>query len=303
METTERIFFENGIFENVLEEILKAQKIHPGKNFYIQPYSDKLISGLKKYLPGAGYTWRLYASITRDLTNAHYTAEIIDWEYKPDIEFERLAQLNEYIQLHQKGEECIYPIKNGKLCANLISIRNLQKLENPIPVNRFYKISNGTPLKVRTRSGNWSYVTLATEKDDYDHILKSYLDADFGKKVKESSRLSHDARKQRLEVAEQTPTKIHVVTNSYKRNPDVVAEVLYIAKGKCGLCQQNAPFNKTDGSPYLEVHHWTPLSEEGKDTVENAVALCPNCHKEAHLGLDKEFIEINHKRLVAVNTL
>jgi predicted HNH restriction endonuclease len=297
METTERIFFENGIYEDVLEEILKAQKNHSDKTFYIQPYSDRLISGLKKYLPSAGHKWRLYASITRDLTNAHYTAEIIDWEYKPDIKVERLNLLNQYIQLHQPGEKSIYQTQlSGKLCANLISIKNLQKLENPIPVNRFYKISDGTPLKVRTRSGNWSYVTLMTEKDDHDYILESYLAADFEKKVKESSRLSHKTRNQRLEAAEKTPTKIHVVTNSYKRNPDVVAEALFIANGKCGLCKQDAPFKKTDASPYLEVHHWTPLSEKGKDTVENAVALCPNCHKEAHFGLGKEFIKINHRK-------
>lgn len=293
----EKIFFENGIYEQVLEEILVAQRENPTGTFYIQPYSDRIISEFKKKRLGGENRWRLYTSITSDLSNAHYTAEIIDWEYKPDITPERLIVLNEHIQLHQKGEECIYPTKNGKTCANLISIRNLKKLENPIPVNCFYKISDGTPLKVRTRSGNWSYVTLITENKDNDYILGSYLAADFEKKVKKSSRLPHEARKQRLEAAAQRPTKIHVVTSSYKRNPDVVAEALFRANGKCGLCHQNAPFKKADGLPYLEVHHWTPLADGGTDTIENAVALCPNCHKEAHFGNNKEFIKINHIKL------
>ncbi|WP_256325004.1 HNH endonuclease signature motif containing protein [Nitrosomonas sp. Nm132] len=41
---------------------------------------------------------------------------------------------------------------------------------------------------------------------------------------------------------------------------------------------------KHDGSPYLEVHHKIPLAFGGEDTVVNAIALCPNCHREAHYG-------------------
>ncbi len=293
---TEKIFFENGIYEQVLEEIITAQRTNPAATFYIQPYSDRIISEFKKKKPGDDNPWRLYASTTSDLSNAHYTAEIIDWEFKPDIDKDRLNVLNEHIQKYQKGEECIYPTKNGKICANLISIRNLKKLENPIPVNRFYKISDGTPLKARTRSGNWSYVTLIAENDESDYRLKSYVDADFEKKVKESIQLSHDARRQRLELAENTPPKINIVTNTFKRNPDVVAEVLYRANGICGLCNQPAPFKKADGSPYLEVHHWTTLSEGGKDTIENAVALCPPCHKEAHFGNNSSSIRYTHTK-------
>ncbi|SFB88291.1 HNH endonuclease [Marinospirillum celere] len=50
-------------------------------------------------------------------------------------------------------------------------------------------------------------------------------------------------------------------------------------------CGTPAPFNrKSDGTPYLEVHHKTPLALGGEDTVENAIALCPNCHRKAHYG-------------------
>ena len=292
----ERIFFENGIYEQVLEEIIVAQRENPTGTFYIQPYSDRIIAEFKKKKPAVDNPWQLYASITDDLSNAHYTAEIINWEYKPDIEKDRLKELNEHIQKYQKGEECIYPTKNGKTCANLISIRNLQRLEKPIPVNRFYKISDGTPLKVRTRSGNWSYVNLMSENDGSDYILKSYLDADFEIKVKESNRLSHEARKQRLKLAAQTPTKINVVSQTYKRNPDVVAEAHFRANGICELCKQPAPFRKPDGTPYLEVHHWTPLADGGDDTIENAAALCPNCHKEAHFGLNSEIIRTTRSK-------
>ena len=58
-----------------------------------------------------------------------------------------------------------------------------------------------------------------------------------------------------------------------------------MAEGDCQHCKMKAPFNRTtDGSPYLEVHHIQRLADDGPDTIENAIALCPNCHREAHFG-------------------
>ncbi len=66
------------------------------------------------------------------------------------------------------------------------------------------------------------------------------------------------------------------------------------ASGKCELCGCDAPFYRaSDGSPYLEVHHWITLSDGGEDTVENAGALCPNCHGQAHFGQNRDFIKSN----------
>lgn len=69
----------------------------------------------------------------------------------------------------------------------------------------------------------------------------------------------------------------------FDRNPDVVAEVLTRAAGICEACNDPAPFiRRSNGTPYLEVHHKQWLSDEGEDTVGNAIALCPNCHRKAH---------------------
>lgn len=35
--------------------------------------------------------------------------------------------------------------------------------------------------------------------------------------------------------------------------------------------------------PFLEVHHVKWLAKGGSDTVNNVVALCPNCHRKMHL--------------------
>jgi len=72
-----------------------------------------------------------------------------------------------------------------------------------------------------------------------------------------------------------------------KRSPDVKAWVLHQAKGVCELCDQKAPFMNQEGTPYLEVHHVVQLADDGPDTTENAVAVCPNCHRALHLAHDR----------------
>ena len=81
------------------------------------------------------------------------------------------------------------------------------------------------------------------------------------------------------------PGIVYVEQKVFVRNPDVVAEVLWRATGVCEKCKKRAPFkNRKDGSPYLEAHHLKTLADGGEDTVENAMALCPNCHRKAHHG-------------------
>lgn len=94
-----------------------------------------------------------------------------------------------------------------------------------------------------------------------------------------------DARRKRLENAPVLPSKVTMSVQFFIRNADVIAEVLQRANGRCESCKAKAPFLRAkDRTPYLEVHHKRPLSQQGEDTVENAIALCPNCHREAHFG-------------------
>jgi hypothetical protein len=89
---------------------------------------------------------------------------------------------------------------------------------------------------------------------------------------------------------------------AYEREPTVKAWVLQEARGLCELCGQRGPFKLPTGELFLEVHHVRPLADGGPDTVENAVALCPNCHRWLHLGRDaqqqREVLYSKLKRLV-----
>ncbi len=75
--------------------------------------------------------------------------------------------------------------------------------------------------------------------------------------------------------------------SQYSRDPAVVAWVTNEAAGMCENCKIGAPFVRADDSPFLEVHHLRTLADGGSDTVSNAVALCPNCHRAFHYSKEK----------------
>lgn len=81
-----------------------------------------------------------------------------------------------------------------------------------------------------------------------------------------------------------------VSTYNYERSLVIREYVKELANGICQLCDNKAPF-EVKGKPFLHVHHIEYLSEGGEDTIENAVAVCPNCHAKIHqleLKEDKE---------------
>lgn len=115
-------------------------------------------------------------------------------------------------------------------------------------------------------------------------VLES-LPIDLAESVQKSLSDHASARAERLAAAPKKPGIIYRVVKEYRRNPDVVAEVLLRANGYCERCSDPAPFSRRrDNTPYLEVHHIEQLAEGGDDTVANAIALCPNCHRESHYG-------------------
>ena len=76
------------------------------------------------------------------------------------------------------------------------------------------------------------------------------------------------------------------VTKQYSRDPYISELAKRLANGKCELCGKPAPFKDSKGKPYLETHHVVWLSQGGSDSVDNTVALCPNCHRKMHVVAD-----------------
>lgn len=111
------------------------------------------------------------------------------------------------------------------------------------------------------------------------------IDQQFARNIREAKKLTDAELQQRLMSSPGIPQKVTVTTTAYLRNQYVVIAVLKRAKGICEACGEKAPFLRAkDNEPYLEVHHSVQLANGGKDNVENALALCPNCHRKAHFG-------------------
>ena len=54
----------------------------------------------------------------------------------------------------------------------------------------------------------------------------------------------------------------------------------------CLICNCSNRFNKSDGQPYIEVHHIIPLCDGGEDGVWNLSVLCAHHHRMAHFADD-----------------
>lgn len=119
-------------------------------------------------------------------------------------------------------------------------------------------------------------------------VIKSYenYQKDLESKIKEADSLGPVSRWDHLSIEEKRfPKKIEVKQVVYDVNPYIIAEVYYRANGFCESCRQYAPFNKkSDGKPYLEIHRKVSFEAGGEDTVENTIAVCPNCRKKLELG-------------------
>jgi 5-methylcytosine-specific restriction protein A len=99
-------------------------------------------------------------------------------------------------------------------------------------------------------------------------------------------------------IGSEKPRTTEIITSQYVRNAEVVAWVLDLANGVCECCGKASPFLKEGGTPYLEVHHLKRLADSGSDTISNAIAACPNCHRELRYGVDKEAVRGKMYRLL-----
>lgn len=279
--------FLNGVYEVVLKEILEAQKGHPDRTCFLQPYSSGRIVLLDEAKPSVEDPVTVYISTTTILSSVQYTAKIVGWECKQEMSEERIVAVSNLIAEYQPEEGRIYfESPKGKPMINLISVQGMEKLQSPFSVSLLRKL-DGTALKPRTMPGGWAYVTpLQSVAEPSMAIPREDLDREFETAIARSMTEDREKRLKRLSHAPVLPEKVQTVSQSFRRNPDVVVEVLSRAKGICESCGKPAPFLRArDGRPFLEIHHVVTLANGGTDTVENAIALCPNCHRKKHHGV------------------
>lgn len=185
------------------------------------------------------------------------------------------------------AKEIVKAVNDGEM-KEPITIEKIKKLCNDkwgtFEIRTVYSQLRNSSLNKNYNSKNTSYF-LQVNRGKYI-LLEKYRKLQFDKEVEKSKKYTREVILKRLKNIKNTKPEIYISEiGKFKRNPDVVAEVLFRANGICEECNCKAPFNrKSDGTPYLEVHHKISLSDKGEDTVENCIAVCPNCHRKLHYG-------------------
>ena len=82
--------------------------------------------------------------------------------------------------------------------------------------------------------------------------------------------------------------RVSTIRSHVKRDPKVRLAVLERAQYRCERCAESRTF-----PGFLDVHH--VLGADVSDRFYNCVALCPNCHREAHYGENRD--ELNAQLL------
>ncbi|CAN0619587.1 5-methylcytosine-specific restriction enzyme A [Burkholderia multivorans] len=153
--------------------------------------------------------------------------------------------------------------------------------------------SNWIDVSPSDKKQRWNYRRKLTPRDLYgllfelreSSVMENSYQSILEQNVRKAMTMPSSERTLKLHSISKTPRFYEVKTRVFGRNPYVIAEVLLRANGSCEACGNSAPFRRrTDDTPYLEVHHRKPLSDGGDDSVENAIGLCPNCHRKAHFG-------------------
>jgi 5-methylcytosine-specific restriction protein A len=131
------------------------------------------------------------------------------------------------------------------------------------------------PLRILAENELDSFIDQELLNEQFDQQLKTLRDMDV------------ETLKTRAINSGSQASSRKTTTKTYIRNPFIALYTKRRAQGICELCSEFAPFSDQLGEPYLESHHIIWLSNNGPDTIENTVALCPNCHKRMHILCDK----------------
>lgn len=131
---------------------------------------------------------------------------------------------------------------------------------------------------------------------DAEIIKKEFEDA-----VQKASNKSLSQLKKAAEKKSSQAMQTIIQTKVYHRDPIIAAYTKKRANGYCQLCENEAPFIDMNGEPYLECHHLDWLSKGGKDSIDNCVALCPNCHRKMHAINDPNDIKALRATLEDLN--
>lgn len=173
----------------------------------------------------------------------------------------------------------------------MASIRNLLQFNVPIHINDFrsFIFISRTGSFTNLNDDQWGrlkWVVNQKNPNFFQGVIPPDVETvnrEFEEQVQKEQTKSLEQLKKEAEKKSNKPSSGTVQTKVYHRDPTIAAYVKKRAGGYCQLCEEKAPFVDQNGEPYLECHHIVWVSKGGMDSIDNCVALCPNCHRKMHL--------------------
>ena len=101
---TEALYI-NGVWGNILDEIVTIQERLPHEILFLQPLSSAPIVYLRDNRPAGSDPVQLFVSTTRDLQNVCYQAEIVGWEDKTVMSPDRREFVEARLRQYQEEEQ------------------------------------------------------------------------------------------------------------------------------------------------------------------------------------------------------
>ena len=215
----------------------------------------------------------------------------------------QLNLISQFLGLSQPDQYYIYKSTEFSKAINYFEFRKrLSDITAGGKYVYYYEFSQAIrKAMVNVGLPNIDYIDVQTfvYRDDwYTEVPENELLAEYTSQVDKNLTETQDILLQRILNSTPRPPKIARSTYYY-RDPNLSALVKKLADGLCDLCCEPAPFLDQNGMPYLECHHIEPRSQNGKDALENVVALCPNCHRK----IDVLNPEADRKKLIELAAL
>lgn len=173
----------------------------------------------------------------------------------------------------------------------IADIGHLVQFTNPVPIEDFrsFIFISRTNAITYLNDDQWARLKWTIHQKNPEIFTdalppeQSILEKEFNDAVRKASEKPiEDLRK----IAEKKQSKNSLSMTQvkvYHRDPAIAAYVKKRANGYCQSCGSPAPFVDPNCEPYLECHHIEWLSRGGTDSIDNCVALCPNCHRKMHI--------------------
>ena len=240
---------------------------------------------------------------------------------RPQLDKSRLGKyagcLYRFASEMQKGHKIILSLKKSKLSKTNIGIIVGDYEYDPAEdepywhsrevlwVKEDYRLPknslSGSRNVLNEIKANRKLLSLEFQKYELPNLMKEQERDE--EKIKEAIKKIEQHKKENKPIpvpeGEKSPRKRLVLSETISRDSHVKSYVLSEADDICECCDQKAPFNRErDGRPYLEIHHLKMLADRGSDKIQNAVAICPNCHRELHYGENREqLLESLYKKI------